>query len=534
MKRVVGYVRCSTEDQASNDFNTLEHQKEAITEYIQRSNHKGWKLLRFYEDTLSGKNMNRPGLQSMIADCRSGQIDAIVFYKFDRISRSLRDFALMDNEWTEAKIDSASVMEDWDTSTPSGKAMRNITLTFAEFEREQTAERTRNKMHAAAAKGIFCGGQIPFGYKSVDKQLKVIPEEAVHVKRAFELYAETSSLAAVRDYLNGHSVAPRLGTSRSGRRQPAVWQNQRVDRMLRNPIYKGTLRYKDILAPNAHEAIVSEELFEVAASIPRRHNRETVGDYEFPFLLSGKVICGHCGCRMSPKPTRHRNRRKSQTPYYECARVIKFGNRDCRVRRVNGELLEDTFFNQLDRLVENEALLDRAVARAVVSGQGSPVEVRDSISRTEEALNAIDSKISRLLEALESSAEAGNVAVIVDRLSKLEKENKVLERELVDLKSKLRSLNGHKLTTEEARQLLASARDLLAGGEDPDDKRRIVNALVKEVKVKEDGEIITALYCPLGVPNYNAFGRPLVEIPNLWEFLGGPRPSSHSIILINP
>lgn len=199
MKRVVGYVRCSTEDQAQSDFNTLEHQKQVILDYVERRKNEGWTLLRFYEDILSGKNMNRPGLQAMISDCESGLVDAIVFYKFDRISRSLRDFVLMDYQWTQIGVDSVCVTENWDTSTPAGRAMRNIALTFAEFEREQTGERTRNKMYAQAKKGQFCGGQIPFGYVSNDKKLNVVPEEAVYVRKAFELYVETCSLSTVRD-----------------------------------------------------------------------------------------------------------------------------------------------------------------------------------------------------------------------------------------------------------------------------------------------------------------------------------------------
>ena len=163
--RAVGYVRCSTEEQqARAEYYTLESQRDYISGYI-RFVHPEWELADWYEDPgYSGKDTNRPGLQSLLRDLERGKFDVVVVYKLDRITRSLADFFDLDRLFIDHGVSFISVKEQFDTSSPMGRAMRNIALTFAELEREMVAERVKDKMLATVRRGRWPGGTVPFGY----------------------------------------------------------------------------------------------------------------------------------------------------------------------------------------------------------------------------------------------------------------------------------------------------------------------------------------------------------------------------------
>jgi DNA invertase Pin-like site-specific DNA recombinase len=203
--RAAGYVRCSTEDQsARSDFNTLDNQKLLITRHVNLRAAGGDRveLAGFYvDDGYSGKNMERPGLARLLHDIEQGEVQMVVVYKMDRITRSLSDFFQMDAVMEEHGCSLVSFKEQFDTSTPMGRAMRSILLVFAQLERETNGERVRDKMHTEARLGRFQGGQVPFGFNVVDKKLVPNPDEAPVVRLIFEKYAETRSLSAVRDTL---------------------------------------------------------------------------------------------------------------------------------------------------------------------------------------------------------------------------------------------------------------------------------------------------------------------------------------------
>lgn len=204
--RAAGYVRCSDEGQSVSDFNTLDNQKNFISRhvaYLSDSSDKPWDLVDFYvDDGFSAKNTDRPNFQRLLVDIQAGEVDAVVVYKLDRITRSLSDFVQMDEMFAEWNVVLVSVKEKLDTSTPMGKAMRNIALIFAELERETNAERTRDKMQAEAKMGRWTGGVIPFGYRIVERRLVPNPDEAPIIDLMFRKWAETRSSARVRDHLN--------------------------------------------------------------------------------------------------------------------------------------------------------------------------------------------------------------------------------------------------------------------------------------------------------------------------------------------
>ncbi|MBQ6352726.1 MAG: recombinase family protein, partial [Lentisphaeria bacterium] len=193
--RCAVYTRKSVEEGLEMEFNSLDAQREAGEAYIASQRANGWVCLpdRYDDGGFSGGNMNRPALKRLLADAEDGKIDIIVVYKLDRLSRSICDFAELSKWFDKWNVAFVSVTQEINTSTSSGRMMLNILMTFAQFEREQIAERVRDKMSASRKKGKWVGGSVPIGYKVVDKKLVPDEETVPIVKRIFQRYLEIQS-----------------------------------------------------------------------------------------------------------------------------------------------------------------------------------------------------------------------------------------------------------------------------------------------------------------------------------------------------
>ncbi len=190
------YTRKSSEEGLEQDFNSLDAQREACEAYIKSQAHEGWKLLpQCYDDGgLSGGTLDRPALQRLLDDVEAGLVDVIVVYKVDRLTRSLTDFAKLVDVLDDAGVSFVSVTQQINTTTSMGRLTLNVLLSFAQFEREVTAERIRDKVAQSKARGIWMGGPVPLGYDLGDRELLVNPAEAAQVRQIFELYMEARSV----------------------------------------------------------------------------------------------------------------------------------------------------------------------------------------------------------------------------------------------------------------------------------------------------------------------------------------------------
>src|SRR4051812_45401844 len=206
------YTRKSTEHNLDLEFNSLDAQREACEAYIKSQAHEGWRLVpAHYDDgAFSGGSLDRPALQELLTEVRSGKIDIIVVYKVDRLTRSLADFAKLVELFDRHSVSFVSVTQSFNTTSSMGRLTLNVLLSFAQFEREVIGERVRDKIAASKKKGIWVGGAVPMGYKSVDKKLVVVPEEAETVRRIFALYIEVGSVGALAAALDQQGVIPGL------------------------------------------------------------------------------------------------------------------------------------------------------------------------------------------------------------------------------------------------------------------------------------------------------------------------------------
>ena len=288
------YCRVSSDERLDQSFNSIDAQKEAGQAFIKSQSHEGWiAVADDYDDGgFSGGNMERPALKRLLADIQLGKIDIVVVYKIDRLSRSLADFARMVDVFDRHRVSFSAVTQQINSATSMGRLMLNVLLSFAQFEREVTGERIRDKIAASKAKGMWMGGVPPLGYDVVERKLVVNEREAALVRDIFRRYGEHGSAARlVRELdIEGHTTkawVTQTGRQRSGR----TIDQQYLFSLLRNRIYLGEICNHGIWHPAQHEAIMPQGLWDAAhAFIERRKQAPREHAAKHPALLAGLLF----------------------------------------------------------------------------------------------------------------------------------------------------------------------------------------------------------------------------------------------------
>jgi site-specific DNA recombinase len=214
------YTRKSTDHNLDLEFNSLDAQREACEAYIKSQAHEGWRLIsgRYDDGAFSGASLDRPALQQLLADVRTGKINTVVVYKVDRLTRSLADFAKLVELFDQYGVSFVSITQSFNTTSSMGRLTLNVLLSFAQFEREVIGERVRDKIAASKRKGIWVGGPVPLGYRCIDRKVVVVPEEAETVKTIFRRYLELGTCVCGEIPAGPHShghPAPGHGRLRS-------------------------------------------------------------------------------------------------------------------------------------------------------------------------------------------------------------------------------------------------------------------------------------------------------------------------------
>ena len=253
------YPRVSSRNQLDNDYSSLQTQRERLEAYCRSQDN--YTVFRVYEDgAYSAETIDRPALKQMLADIQAGKVNCVLAYKIDRLTRSVKDFHVLMDIFDRFNVKFVSITQSLDTQHPMGRLLRNILLDFAQFEREMTADRTRDKMHQRAQNGMWNGGGIPYGYRNDNKKLAKDEIEAPRVKFIFDFFLQNPSLASLRDELSQRGWQTRAGIP---------WMKSTLDHMLRNPVYIGVTKYDSNTQPGQHEPIIDEALFLKVQSLQR-------------------------------------------------------------------------------------------------------------------------------------------------------------------------------------------------------------------------------------------------------------------------
>lgn len=333
------YTRKSTEDGLEQDFNSLDAQREACTAYIMSQASEGWEAVsELYDDGgWSGGNMKRPALVQLLSDVQSGKVDIIVVYKVDRLTRSLADFAKIVEILDENEASFVSVTQSFNTTNSMGRLTLNVLLSFAQFEREVTGERIRDKVAASKKKGMWMGGGVPYGYDVEERQLVINKPEAETVRHMFQRYTELKSVPQLVDELAAKDIKTRTRVWKTGRTVGGIhFKTGSLTHLLQNPIYFGKVKHKDEIYDGEHNPIVTSELFDLVQSIFAANRRDNaLGKKSHnPSLLTGRIVDPD-GKPMTPAHARKGSKRYR---YYVTRKPLEIDQTSgvCLLARSNG------------------------------------------------------------------------------------------------------------------------------------------------------------------------------------------------------
>lgn len=308
------YTRKSSEEGLEQAFNSLDAQREACEAYIASQKHEGWHLVpaRYDDGGFSGGNMERPALKQLMDDILAGKVNVVVVYKVDRLTRSLADFAKLVEQFDKMNVSFVSVTQQFNTTTSMGRLTLNVLLSFAQFEREVTGERIRDKIAASKKKGMWMGGTVPLGYDVRERKLYINEAEAATVRTIYNEFLRLGNVTGLREWLQASNILSKGGNH---------FFRGPLYQMLRNPLYVGLIRHKKDTYPGEHEAILDRETWDKAQALltENRQGKQRRPRTTKASLFTGRLFDEH-GTPYTPTHAAKNGRRYR---YYTSQAVIR-------------------------------------------------------------------------------------------------------------------------------------------------------------------------------------------------------------------
>jgi site-specific DNA recombinase len=355
--RCAVYTRKSSEEGLDQSFNSLHAQREACEAYVLSQKHEGWQVIATeYDDGgFSGGNMERPGLKKLLADIAARKVDTVVVYKVDRLTRSLADFAKIVESFDSQNVSFVSVTQQFNTTTSMGRLTLNVLLSFAQFEREVTGERIRDKVAASKKKGMWMGGYVPLGYDLDKGRLVVNQDEADSVRKIFSLYIETKNVTTLYDRLKNSPIRSKVWTSIPGRQfGGAVLSRGTIYHLLSSPIYIGKIIHKGVLHKGQHEAILDMETWNRVTTQLKENQVRRRNPHNLPSgrMLYGKLMCPE-GQTFTPT---HASKKGRRYLYYTLTKTTSKTSPD-EIRRLPATEIEAKVIACVSSLLEDSLRL---------------------------------------------------------------------------------------------------------------------------------------------------------------------------------
>lgn len=457
------YVRVSTQEQATEGY-SIQEQIDRLTKYSQAMK---WHIYKVYTDPgFTGSNMDRPGLQLMLKDVKAHRVDRVLVYKLDRLSRSQKDtLNLIEDYFLANGVDFVSLNENFDTSTPFGRAMVGIIAVFAQLEREQIKERLTMGISARAKDGKYHGGStIPYGYIFKNGDLVVNEHEAMIIKEIFKLAYDGHTVYNIALRLNDRSLLKRG--------QP--WTDAKVRRVLTTRIYAGYITHKGEVFKGQHEAIVDDETFdevhrilEQRTQIYAKHNRRPGKSTTY---LGGFLICGRCGARYSKKTI---IRKDGKHHFFQCGSIQKkhpYSVKDPNCKNTDWKVdeLTELVFDEIrklsldpDRITTIQESDDNIINRQIISDE----------------ITSIDSQISKLMDMYTMNDIPKDL--LQDKIRSLNDKKTALDAELHDVTERLKSKS---LSGSSVKVMVDKFDDILKNG-DFDEIKSVISDLIDHIEL---------------------------------------------------
>ncbi|PAQ06756.1 recombinase family protein [Mesorhizobium temperatum] len=373
------YTRKSTEEGLDQEFNSLDAQREACAAFIASQVGLGWKLVPDHYDDggISGGTMERPALQRLLQDIRDKKVDVVVVYKIDRLTRSLMDFSKIVEIFDASTVSFVSVTQQFNTTTSMGRLTLNVLLSFAQFEREVTAERIRDKIAASKKKGMWMGGVVPLGYRVDNRKLAIDETEAQTVRHLFDRYLALKSVRDLVDDVASDGLSARTRQRKDGSVAVTMpFGRGNLYHLLSNPIYIGKIKHKDLIYDGEHEPIVTSGTFEeaqalLAAQAPRRRSDSNVTQ---PHLLTG-LLFDEAGEKLRSV---HAKKEGVRYRYYVSKQFIDERRKGSSGWRLPAPALESVVEHRLNRILSDQAQLSGWIQQWADAG-----EIQSAMRRAE-------------------------------------------------------------------------------------------------------------------------------------------------------
>ncbi|MFC6637026.1 recombinase family protein [Sulfitobacter sp. JBTF-M27] len=411
------YTRKSSEDGLEQEFNSLDAQREACTAYIASQKHEGWVLLpEHYDDGgLSGGSLERPALQQLLQDIADGRVDQIVVYKIDRLTRSLADFSKIVDTLDAAQASFVSVTQSFNTATSMGRLTLNMLLSFAQFEREVTAERIRDKIAASKRKGLWMGGSVPMGYDPAGRTLTINAPEAAIIEQLYDLYEEHGTVREVKAQAEQlHLRTRRRETSAGKQTGGGLFDRGHIHHILTNPIYAGKIRHRNEVHAGQHEAIIDPDRWDRIqealqnGATKGRARRAT----QQQSLLCGKLF-DETGDRLTPSHSK--TKAGARLRYYVSHRLIKnSGEANKDGWRLPAQELETKVAHLLQQHLNNPMFISNVVQGASAAAVATARTKIKAISTIQDI-----KPILELLERIDLAPGELCIRINAEELSKL-------------------------------------------------------------------------------------------------------------------
>lgn len=419
--RCAVYTRKSSEEGLEMDFNSLDAQREACEAYVVSQRAEGWALLadRYDDGGYSGGTLERPALKRLLADVKAGQVDVVIVYKIDRLSRAMLDFLNLVELFERHGVTFVSVTQSFNTKDAMGRMALNMLATFAQFEREIIGERIRDKVAASRKRGKWMGGHTPLGYEAKDRKLIVHPEDAERVRSIFRRFVQLKSATLLARELVAAGATNRYGH---------VLDKGVLYKLLHNRVYIGEAVHKGTSYPGEHEPIIDRALWDQVHSILKVSPRKRAGyaRAQSPALLRG-LLFGSDGAAMSPTANRKAGG-KLYRYYYSQTAMKRGAGGDCPARMVPAGEIERIVLEQIRNLIRTPEIIVQAWRAARKLGQEiSESEVRSALTEFEELWNELFPReqariVELLVQRVDLHADRVDITLKIEGLTSLLRE----------------------------------------------------------------------------------------------------------------
>ena len=454
MKNIALYVRVSTEEAAGKPEGSLKSQEQRLRDYVNRRNEtESWGEIKavYIERGKSAKDTNRPELQKLLSGIENHLFDLVMVTEISRLSRSTKDFCDMLDLFKKQNCKILSLREQFDTTSAAGEMMMHMLMNFAQFERQQTAERISANFRARAKRGLHNGGMTSIGYmfhESESGKLVIEPQEAEVVRECFKTFLSEGSLSSAVKSLNKRGVSTKRVKGKSGPIKATLnyFSTDRLYGILKNPVYIAKKPYLEDgvekLANAQWQAIIDEDTFNKIGEILKKNHCHYKPDHwkKHPYILSGLVFCDECKSSLVGKTAHGKTRRHF---YYDHGSVLKknfFTNNPgcpCKKKRVKAPLLESAIVNRLKQMFVDESIVNGLIKEAKSSHYTD--EIKNKVKLQKNKIQKTKTSIETILSHLESIPTGTKAQSLYQRLSHLEEQRGAFEEDLNRLNTDLLS-----------------------------------------------------------------------------------------------